>query len=174
MNSVKLLLVISMLLALPAGAQQPISTVTTDSSTITQAGAVSLDAPPQKLGDVNRICVASFGSGEGADLIRQKVINRFLKSGAVTVVDSPAEADATLSGAAELDPLRRGARYMAEGVVNLVGKDKRILWSEDVASRRFLFPAHSASGASTAVADKMVKLITDAIAADKNQVTGKQ
>jgi hypothetical protein len=167
-NVVNLALTMSLLLALPVSAEQQ-----ADSSAVIQTGAVTLNAPSQRLGDVNRICVASFGSGEGADLIRQKVINRFIKSGGVTVVDSPAEADATLSGAAELDPLRGGTRYMAEGVVNLVGRDKRILWTEDVASRRFLFPSHSAKGASNAVADKMVKLISEAITADKNQVVSK-
>jgi hypothetical protein len=54
----------------------------------------------------------------------------------------------------------------------LVDKDDHIRWSGDLSSRRF-FASHSARGASSNVADKIVKEITAVIAPTEKQLAAK-
>jgi hypothetical protein len=94
------------------------------------------------LREVRAVYVGSFGNAQGADLIREKVINRLVKSGKVSVVQEPESADAILIGVAEIVRDLRysasvdqyggaasgGTRYDATLVVRLIGKGKKILW----------------------------------------------
>jgi hypothetical protein len=68
--------------------------------------------PVQRLADVKKIFVASLGNVEGSEAIRQTIINRLSGSDKVSVVDNEVEADATLTGVAEL---HSGMTFSAEG-----------------------------------------------------------
>lgn len=130
------------------------------------------DDAPQRLSDVRKIFVASFGSAEGADLIREKVIVRLVKYGKITVVESPEDADASLAGVAERSTGVRynansglngsnatgGTTYNASLVVRLVGKSKQILWADEATPRLW-----GSSSVSSNVADKIVKDLIKAI-----------
>src|SRR5438128_10358886 len=70
----------------------------------------SADDAVQRLGDIKKIYVASLGTADGADVIREKIIARLVQSGKVAVVESSEEADATLAGIAERS---RGVGYTA-------------------------------------------------------------
>ena len=61
-----------------------------------------VDQPVQKLADIKKIFVATLGDGRGAELIRQRIINKLTESGHIVVVESAAEADATFNGFARL------------------------------------------------------------------------
>ena len=127
---------------------------------------------PQRLSDVKKIFVGSFGNAEGADLIREKIIVRLVKSGKLTIVESPEDADASLTGVAETSKGVRysassgpyggtaagGTTYNASLVVRLVGKSRQILWGDE-ATPRFL----GSRSVSSNVADKMVKELIKAI-----------
>ncbi len=58
--------------------------------------------PVHRLADVKKIFVASLGNGDNSEAIRQAIINRLSGLDNVTVVDSAEDADATLTGAAQL------------------------------------------------------------------------
>jgi hypothetical protein len=130
------------------------------------------DDAVQRLGDIKKIYVASLGTAEGADVIREKIISRFVKSGKIVVVESAEEADATLTGIAERSEGVRyaatngayggsasgGTTYSANVVVRLVGRSKQILWTGEATPRLF-----GSRSVSSNVADKMVKDILKAI-----------
>jgi hypothetical protein len=128
----------------------------------------------QRLSEVKSIFVDSFGNAEGADIIREKVINRIAKSGKVQVVDALAQADAILTGIGEIT---RGARYQASSgtyggsasggttydatlVLRLVTKEKQILWSDEAK------PGGFSRSVSSSVADRVVKSLLRAIEKD--------
>jgi hypothetical protein len=56
------------------------------------------------------VYVGSFGTAEGADLIREKVINRIFKSGKLSLVETREPADPVLTGIGEIS---KGVRYSA-------------------------------------------------------------
>ncbi len=116
------------------------------------ATAVCLaEGPVQRISEVKKLYVASLGTVDGSDLIREKLIVQLIKSGKVSIVDSPEDADATLLGLAETS---KGVRYQAnEGtyggsasggtmyhanlVVRLVGKSKQVLWTDEATPSYF-------------------------------------
>src|SRR5262245_16836283 len=51
-----------------------------------------------RLKDVHKIHVGSLGNYDGAEIIRDKIVAKLAKSGQVTLVEDPAEADAVLTG----------------------------------------------------------------------------
>jgi hypothetical protein len=122
------------------------------------------------LREVRTVCVDSFGNAEGADLIREKVINRIVKSGKLSPVENRESADAVLTGIGEISKgvaysasggsASGGTRYDATLVVRLVGKDKKILWVEEAK------PGFLSGSASSSVADKIVKSLLKAIEQD--------
>jgi hypothetical protein len=128
------------------------------------------EQPVQKLADVNKIFVAQLGTVRGAELIRQKILNQLTESGHIVVVDTSDEADATFSGVAQL---HRYGLYddlvtSGEAVVRLVGKNKQILWTDDVAINKF--PGYSsARKLSSRIADQLVKNLVNAIELDKSK-----
>ena len=133
-----------------------------------QAGALS---------EVKKIFVDSFGAAEGAELIKEKLINRLVKSGRVTVVDNRVAADAVLSGIGEVNKGVRyssnsgqyggaasgGTSYDATLVVRLLGKDKQILWVDEAK------PGFMPGSVSSSVADKVSKNLLKAIEKASNQ-----
>lgn len=157
--------------------------VEADSALGTPATAV-VTAKTARLADVKAVFVAPLGSADGSDLIRQKVINRLVKSGLVTVTEEPQNADAVLIGASQLSKRHHfyanfnggygfagsNTRYSADCAVRLLSKDKRVLWTDEESSRR-LFASHSVRGASSNVADKMVNALIRSISEDRQRVS---
>ncbi|MBX9877517.1 MAG: hypothetical protein K2Y22_03590 [Candidatus Obscuribacterales bacterium] len=191
MNRQFLGLVSLVLFAIPAGAQQQSSepqllnhqqSVDAKKSGLVEPLAemsiLSKDMPIQRLGDIKKIFISPLGTADGSELIRQKVISKLVKSTIITVVESPDDADAILSGAAEVrhqmylygsgSGLNGGTRTSASLVVHLTGKGKQIFWSDDIRSR-ILMPLNSSSN----VADKLVKNLVEAIEADRNRIAQK-
>jgi len=135
---------------------------------------VSANQSAQRLADIKKIFVAPFGSGEGVEIIRDKVINRLLKSELV-VVDSANEADAILGGSGQTNShsglffngsyASTYTRYAAELVVRLTGKGHNILWTDEVKSN--WFHKRSSASAGSNAADKLVKDLCKAINMDK-------
>lgn len=130
---------------------------------------------PPNLRSVQKIYVDSFGNAEGAGLIREKLINRLVQSGKVTVVESPEQADAILVGVGEVTRGVRytstqtesggsasgGTKYDATLVVRLISREKAILWVDEAK------PGLMARSVSSSVADKIVKNLLKSI--DKAQ-----
>ena len=169
--------VLALSISLLAGAP----TLANDGVDSATQGAVQIrtEAAPARLALIKKVFVAPLGTAEGSELIRQKVINRLVKDGTLSVVTKVADADAVLTGEAEVSHrhyffMNGGfasscTKYSAEGVVRLVGEDDRVLWLDELGTRRFFRP-HSSKGASSNIADKLVKRLTEAIAADRNQL----
>ena len=169
---------LSVIPAARADEQQAVADVTL-STTVAVAAPVDT---VQKISDVKKIYVAPLGTVEGSERVRQKIINRLIKSGIVTVTEVPDHADATLTGTTEVNQrqslrgsmslyggygggsLRGRTRYSAESVVRLIGKNNDVLWTDEVSTSKWLFASRSVQGASSNVADKLVKRLLDAIA----------
>jgi len=129
---------------------------------------------PQRLRDVHRIFVDSFGQGDGADLVRSKVISRLTKSGRFQVVQAPEQADAILTAVSQISATQHsfssstpqyasassGTRYHATAGVQLIAKDKQILWADDVSSSVL------SRSATSGLAEKIVNDLTRASAKD--------
>jgi hypothetical protein len=102
--------------------------------------------PVQKLSDIKNIFVAPLGTGDDSELIRQKIINQLIQSEILRVVDSPEEADATLTGVARIysgmdfsiaNGTGGGSTYQTACLVaRLVGKTKQALWIWDTTQSR--------------------------------------
>lgn len=98
-------------------------------------------APPQRLGDVARIFVARLGTEPGTELMRQKIVSEITSLRTITIVDSPAKADATLEGIVNDEPgytpgdprFRNNDKawshaYSAGAALRLVGRSGQMLW----------------------------------------------
>jgi hypothetical protein len=134
----------------------------------------------QSLKDVKAIYVDSFGNAEGANMIREKVINRLAKSQSVSVVLDIGKADAILTGIGEVSKGYResanvgayggtaggGTIYDATAAIRLITKDKQILWADE-ARPSGLFTRGASSGVTSSVADKIVKSLLKAIDSDR-------
>ncbi len=119
----------------------------------------------QRLQDVKKVYVGSFGDGPGSELIRSKLISRLAKSNRVEVVEVPDQADAVLTGVGELSTTAYynanstdtnatasgGTRYHATAGVRLVNKQQKILWADEASNGLFF------RSASSSLADKIVK-----------------
>jgi hypothetical protein len=124
-----------------------------------------------RLQDVRKIYVDAFGTGDGAEVIRSKIISRLVKAGRFEVVQSANQADAVLTGASQLSKTAHysanangqyanasgGTRYHATAGVQLVTKDQKILWADDTSNGAF------SRSASSSLADRIVKDLLKAI-----------
>ena len=115
----------------------------------------------QRLGGVKSIYVASLGTEEGAELIRQKIAVWLINSKSITVVESAEDADAILTGMAQCSQVP-GHGYSAVLVVRLNGKSNQLLWTDDVIPMR-----SGTRGATSNIAENMVTDLLKAIAKDK-------
>ena len=100
---------------------------------------------------VRKIYIGSLGSGEGPDMLRDKIAHQ-LQELHFQLVDTPSEADAVLSGSGKWDHVRV-QRFRAK----LVAGDQRELWSGEVAVSGWL------RSASSSVANKLVENLTRAV-----------
>ena len=111
---------------------------------VSLARLVNAQSAPVKLEDVRRIYVASLGRGEGADVIRSKVINYLVWSRRREVVEKEEDADAVLTGASQVtesayysattERAQGGTSFHATAGVRLIGKNSRILWVDDTSN----------------------------------------
>jgi hypothetical protein len=134
-------------------------------------GLIGAQEGAPRLQDVRRIYVDSFGTGDGADVIRSKIITRLVKAGRFDVVQSADQADAVLTGASQVSKTAHysanangqyanasgGTRYHATAGVQLVSKDQKILWADDTSNGAF------SRSASSSLADRIVKDLVKAI-----------
>ena len=121
---------------------------------------------------VLKIYVDSLGQAEGSDVIREKLINRLIKSRKVSVVDAPQIADVILTGLAERS---RGVRYAANSgtygasavggttydatiVVRLIDSQRQVLWTDE-AKPSFFGSSSVSSNVANRVADDLLKAI---------------
>jgi hypothetical protein len=162
--------ILSIFMTLPVGSEQIAAT------TRPQNAVNVTTAEHPRLGDIKKIYIAPLGNDSASELIRQKLINRLIKDGTLSVVETSETADAVLTGAAEVDHkhyfvvgggfVSSGSRYAADGAFRLVDKNNRVLWLDEMRTRKFFSP-RSARGASTNLADKIVSRLKFAIEADR-------
>jgi hypothetical protein len=105
---------------------------------------------------VRRIFVDSLGEGEGADLLRDKIVHSLTEQRFV-VVNSAQSADAVLSGSGTWSHLRIKSLR-----ARLVSGDQRVLWSGEVSAGGWV------KSASSSIADKLVEKMMDALANSGN------
>jgi hypothetical protein len=139
------------------------------------SGILSAQTGVQRLQDVHSIYVDALGNGDGADLIRSKVITKLVKCGRFDVVQSSDQADVVLIGASQISKTSHysaslngqygnasgGTHYNATAGVQLVNKEQKILWAGDASNGRF------SRSASSSLADRIVKNLLKAIAQDE-------
>jgi hypothetical protein len=132
-----------------------------------------------KLAEIKRIYIGDLGREEGADLVREKIRARLMKSDRFIVVETQETADAVLTGVAGVQRRHHssihtnpstgdvygsgGTSYSGVGVLRLVdNKSQETIWVYEY-KRGFGF-----GSASSRVADKTVdKLLKDVKDADK-------
>src|SRR5215469_15019171 len=101
------------------------------------------------LSQVNKIYVEPLGHGKLGEEFRNRVLNQLRKKGHLAIVDSPSQADAVMSGTAEVwvtghSSLSPRSPATTEHTVysgflsaRVVGQDKQVLWSYLVTPSRF-------------------------------------
>ncbi len=129
------------------------------------------------LAEIRKIYLGDFGTGEGADLVREKVRLRLIESGRFIVVEAVEGADAVLTGAAGVTKGYRtnvnasggsgNTTYHGYGVLRLVDlRTQEPIWFYQY-KRGFSFGSRSSR-----VAKQIVnKLLKDAAAAGLPQGT---
>ena len=135
---------------------------------------LSAQSGVQRLQDIKRVYVGFFGDGDGADLVRNKIIGHLVKSKRIEVVENEDQADAILTGAAQVTKSKYysatatttsasangGTKYHATAGVRLLSQDSRILWADDTSNGLL------ARSASSSLADKISKKLLKAIDED--------
>jgi len=125
-----------------------------------------------RLADVRTIYIDSFGRSDGAEMIRQKFINRLAASDKISITEDRESADAILLGVGQVTAMESysavattnnataggGTIFDATLVVRLVGRDKKILWVSEAKPGRFM-----ARSVSSSVANKVSKDFLKAI-----------
>src|SRR4030095_13932271 len=149
-------------------------------------GALATAQNETKLANVKKIYIGDLGKEDGADLVREKIRLRLLKSERFTVVETPEAADAILTGVAGVE--RReyssvstnpstgavsgsgGTSYAGLGILRLVDvKSQETVWTFEY-KRGFGF-----GSASSRVANKTVEqLLKNATASDKKDDSSKK
>jgi hypothetical protein len=117
----------------------------------------------QHLVDIRKLTVGSLGSTEGAELVRQKLINRLAGSGKIVLVEDSSDADAILNGAVATD--FRGLPTVA--VIRIVTKDGRTLWGSEATARGL-------SSRSSKLADHLSKELLTAIERNESGTQSKR
>jgi len=112
--------------------------------------------PIQRISDLKTIAVGNLGDSIAASLVREKLSNRLVKSGRITVVEDPQRAEAVLTGVVGATPYGRAET----AAFKLVTWDGRIIWVGEDSTRR-------PGSASTHIADKIAGELLKAIDTDK-------
>jgi hypothetical protein len=129
----------------------------------------SSSAPQTKgiehLRDVHTIYVDKLGESDASNMIREKIINRLVRSKRLTVVDDVTQADAILTGAAEAHESLRVSegtghtRHISSVAARLITQDKQILWVNETKTGKWRW--------SDDADEKLVKELLDAIKKDE-------
>ena len=117
------------------------------------------------LKEVRSIFVDSLGDTAGAATIREKIIKKLAKSRSVSLVVDPEKADAILTGTgwvSEGRDLEGNRTYHAAAGIQLITKDRQILWA-DLATPGGFF----GGSVSSSVADKIATHLLKAIETDQ-------
>jgi S1-C subfamily serine protease len=109
----------------------------------------------QRLRDVKIVAIGSLGNSDAAALVREKISNRLVKLGKLTVVDDPQRAEAVLSGIVGADFYGRAAG----AAFQLVTVDGRIIWVGENNARGL-------GSRSTHLADRIANELLKAMDAD--------
>jgi S1-C subfamily serine protease len=124
-----------------------------------QSFAASPDARGiQHLADVRKVAVMSLGNTQGADLVREKLINRIAESGKIVVVENSSDADVLINGAVGTDIYGRAN----SAAIRAVTKDGRTLWGTEAVAK-----LHKGVSTSASLADELGKGLITAIARDE-------
>lgn len=129
----------------------------------------------EHLRDVRTIYVGSLGDAFGAEMIRNKLVDRLVKSGQVEIVESSERADAILTGIADAEKIERhvasatptfasssgGTRFVATSAVRLINQQHKILWTCDESNGML------GRSVTSSVAERIVKSLTKAIKQDQ-------
>jgi hypothetical protein len=122
----------------------------------------------ERLRDVKSIHVASLGTAPGASLIREKIVRKLTAARVFSLVDSPQDADAVLTGVGEivtvpgLSPPGAPADSSSRAALTLrlVSKQKRVLWTAEI------YPRFLARSASSSLADRVARDLLRALQKD--------
>jgi hypothetical protein len=98
----------------------------------------------QQIGDVRTIAIGSFGNSQAAALVREKLSNRLVRSGKLTVTEDERQSDAVLTGVVGESPDGRAET----AVVKLMTQDRRIVWGGEASARGL-------GSSSASIADKI-------------------
>jgi phosphate transport system substrate-binding protein len=129
----------------------PTSTITacTITAFLLVLAATASAQTAQSLSQVQKIYVEPLGQGTLGNEFRDRVIDRLRKDGHLAVVDASSEADAVVSGSAEIWPTayasnsprsRSAARqtiYSGYLSARVIGRNNEVLWSYLVTPRKF-------------------------------------
>lgn len=121
----------------------------------------------QRLSQIRRIFVGSFGPSEGANLLQNQIISRLFKSRRFEIVNSPDSADAILSGAAATVTIAGKSRGPKSGTgnthfntvsaVQLTNQDHTVLWADE--SSKGLSTKSISSSAAARIVKGLLKAI---------------
>ena len=110
---------------------------------------------------VRMLYLDSLGSGDGADLVREKIRSRLISSNRFKVVEAPHKAEAILMGAAgvEKNVSKGETNYRGTGIFRIVERQSdSTIWSYEYKRGFMLF-----GSVSSRVADQVVdRLLLDA------------
>jgi hypothetical protein len=129
--------------------------------TIALALSCMAQSPGTRLRDIHTVYVTNLGDSEGANLIREKLINELIKSKRLQVTEAPDQADAVLSGAAVEEQVLVRGRYDASLVLRLTTSQKMVLWTDDEK------PSHFSRSMSSSVAKRAIGSLLKAIKKDE-------
>jgi hypothetical protein len=124
--------------------------------------------------DIKNIYIGPLGTSQDAEIIRDKVLVRMIKSGQVNVVEVIDEADSLMLGSSKVsqsahfngnaDGVSGGTSESATAGIRIVNRNGKILWVDD-ASNGFLSGRGILSkNATSSLADKIVKDLLKAMA----------
>ena len=117
----------------------------------------------QRISDVKTIFIGEFGTTEAAALVKEKLSNRLVKSGKLTIIEDERQADAVLTGVVGNNAI--GVATVA--VVKVVTRERRVIWGgEKTAGGISRFVAVE-GGASASIADKLAADLLKAIEEDR-------
>jgi S1-C subfamily serine protease len=110
----------------------------------------------KRLKDVKKIAIGSLGNSDAANLVKEKLINRLISSGKISIVENSSEADAILAGIVGADIYGRADT----AALRLTTLDGRSLWGGETSGKR------GRGSASSGIAEKLAKQLIDAINKD--------
>lgn len=119
---------------------------------------LSLAPDQHALAGIRSIYLGSFGGGDGADLVREKLRVILLNSGRFEVVENQDRADALLIGTAGVDrrTYEGTTNYSGSGLLRLVDtKTQKTIWAHEY-ERGFVFGRSVSTRVAKQMADQLL------------------